>query len=142
LPSASAVSAEPFGVDRRGGDHHLEVGPLREQLLEVAEDEVDVEAALMRLVDDQGVVRRQQPIVLQLGEQDAVGHQLDQGVRPGPVGEPHLVPDDAAERGVQLLGDALGNRAGRDPARLGVPDHARDAPAELQADLRQLGGLA
>ena len=42
----------------------------------------------------------------------------------------------------QLLGDPLGDRPGGDPARLGVPDHARDPAAQLQADLGQLGGLA
>ena len=90
------VGREPLRVDRGRGDHDLEVGALRQQLLEVAEDEVDVEAALVRLVDDQGVVRREQPVVLELGQQDAVGHQLDQRVLAGPVGEPHLVADGAA----------------------------------------------
>ena len=58
------------------------------------------------------------------------------------VGEADLPADGLAERGVQLLGDALGDRAGGDPAGLGVPDHAADAPAQLQADLRDLRGLA
>ena len=51
-------------------------GRLREQLLEVAEDEVDVQAALVCLVDDQRVVAAQHPVALDLGEQDAVGHHL------------------------------------------------------------------
>ena len=64
----------------------------------------------------------------------------------GPVGEAHLVADQVAELGAELLGDPLGDRARRDPARLGVPDQAAAlgaaAPAaELEADLRQLGGL-
>jgi hypothetical protein len=46
-------------VDRGGGDDQLEVGPLRQQPLEVAEQEVDVEAALVGLVDDDRVVLRQ-----------------------------------------------------------------------------------
>ena len=40
------------------------------------------------------------------------------------------------------LGDPVGDGPGRDPARLGVPDLAADAAAELQADLGQLGRLA
>ena len=65
----------------------------------------------------------------------------------GAVGEADLVADDVAELGAELLGDPLGHRAGGDPARLGVADQlaavgrARPA-AELEADLRQLGGLA
>ena len=58
------------------------------------------------------------------------------------VGEPDLVADHVAERGAELLGDPLGDGARRDPARLGVPDQAVHAAAELEADLRQLGGLA
>ena len=140
------VRGELLGVDGRGGDHDLEVGPLRQQLLEVAEEEVDVEAALVGLVDDQRVVRREQPVVLELGQQDAVRHELDEGVLAGPVGEPDLVAHRApglAEPGsAELLGDPLGDAAGGDPARLGVPDHPVHAAAELEADLGQLGGLA
>jgi hypothetical protein len=39
-----------------------------------------VQAALRRLVDDQRVVLVQQPVVRDLGQQDAVGHQLDEGL--------------------------------------------------------------
>ena len=35
----------------------------------------------------------------------------------------------------ELVGDPLGDRAGGDPARLGVPDRAAHAAAELEADL-------
>ena len=136
------VGAEPLRVDRRRGDDDLEVGPPRQQLLEVAEDEVDVEAALVGLVDDQGVVGRQHPVVLELGEQDAVGHQLDQRVLAAVVGEPDLVADGLPERAAELLGDPLGDAAGGDPAGLGVPDQAVHAAPELEADLRQLRGLA
>ena len=59
------------------------------------------------------------------------------------VGEPHLVADGLAELGAELLGDPLGDAAGGDPARLGVPDQRPRTPAaELEADLGQLGGLA
>ena len=77
---AGEVPGEPLRVDGRRGDDHLEVGAAGQQLLEVAEDEVDVEAALVRLVDDQRVVAAQHPVGLDLGQQDAVGHQLDQRV--------------------------------------------------------------
>ena len=98
---------------------------------------------LVRLVDDDRVVAAQVAVALQLGEQDAVGHQLDPAGLRRPVGEPHLVADQVAELGAELVGDPLGHRPRRDPARLGVADHARSAtPAtELEADLRQLGGL-
>jgi len=68
------------------GDDDLEVGAARQQLGEVAQDEVDVEAALVGLIDDDRVVGEQLSVGLDLGEQDAVGHQLDQGGVPDLVG--------------------------------------------------------
>ncbi len=136
------VVREPLGVDRRRGDDHLQVRSPGQQFLEVAEDEVDVEAAFVCLVDDEGVVSAQQPIALDLGEEDAVGHQLDQGCVRHLVGEPDGVADGVAELGVEFLGDALGDRAGGDAARLRVPDQAAHPAPQFEADLRDLGGLA
>ena len=50
------VLREAVGVDRGRGDDDLQVGPPRQDLAQVAEQEVDVQAALVRLVDDQRVV--------------------------------------------------------------------------------------
>ncbi len=50
----------------------------------------------------------------------------------------HLLP----QRHLEFFRDAVGNATRRQPARLGVTDHPRDAPSQLQADLGQLGGLA
>ena len=135
------VRGEPLGVDRRGGDDHLEVRALRQQPAEVAEDEVDVERPLVRLVDDDRVVLPQLPVALQLGEQDAVGHQLQPRRLRGPVGEADLVADQLPQLGVELGGDPLGDRPRGDPAGLGVPDQALLPAPQLEADLRQLGGL-
>ena len=139
------VPGEALGVDRRGGDDDLEVRAPGEQLREVAQDEVDVEAALVGLVDDQGVVAREVPVAGQLGEQDAVRHQLDQGVLADLVGEADLVAHDpgstVAQLGAQLLGDAVGDRARGEPSRLGVADHAGDAAAQVETDLGDLRGL-
>jgi hypothetical protein len=136
------VPGEPLRVDRGRGDDHLEVGPPGEQALDVAEDEVDVQAALVGLIDDQRVVAAEHTVARELVQQDAVGHDLDQRRVAGVVGEPHLVADGLAEWGVQLLGDALGDRTGGQPARLRVPDQALHAQPQLEADLRQLRGLA
>ena len=59
-----------------------------------------------------------------------------------PVGEAHRVADVLADRGAQLLGHPLGDRAGGDAAGLGVADQAVDAPPELEAQLGELGALA
>ena len=57
----------------------------------------------------------EEPVVLRLGQQDAVGHQLDVRLRPRAVVEADLVADGVAERRVQLLRDA---RARRDRAAM------------------------
>ena len=133
---------EALGVDRGRGDDDLEVAAARQQLLEVAEDEVDVETSLVRLVDDDRVVRGQVPVTLDLCQQDAVGHHLDRRPVTRAVGEPDLVADVLPELDAELLGDPLGHRAGGDPARLRVADHAPvAAAAQVETDLRQLGGL-
>ena len=103
----------------------------------------------MCLVQDQGVVAQQAPVTLDLGEQDAVGHQLDQCAITCLIGKTHRVANrtDACspictKRGSQLVGDPLGHGARRQPSRLGVPDDAADAAPHLEADFGQLGGLA
>ena len=139
---AAEVVGEPLGLDRCGGDDHLEVRPARQQLAQIAEQEVDVEAAFVGLIKDQSVVAQQLAIALHLGEQDPVGHQLDQRPVAGLVGEPHGVADGATQLDREFVGDPLRHRAGRQPSRLGVTDGAADTPSQFQADLGQLGGLA
>jgi hypothetical protein len=134
--------AETLGIERGRGHDHFQVAPLGQQLLEVAEQEVDVEAALVGLVDHDRVVLAQQRIGLGFGQQDAVGHQLDVGGRRDLVGEADLEADMAAEFRLQFLRDARRRGARGNAARLGVADQARQAAADFEADLRQLRGLA
>ncbi|MCY1510234.1 hypothetical protein D9M68_446050 [compost metagenome] len=133
---------EALQVDGGRGDDQLEVGPARQQGLEEAEEEVDVQAALVGLVDDDGVVALEEAVVLGFGQQDAVGHQLDQAALVGLVLEAHLVAHQFAQGAADLLRHPRRHAACRQPARLGVADQAVGATADLQADLRQLGGLA
>ena len=88
------VFGESLSVDRGRRDDDLEVGTFGKQLFEVAEQEVDVEAALVGFVDDDHRVGREQSVVLHLGQQHPVGHQLDGGALRHVVGEPHLVADE------------------------------------------------
>ena len=68
-----------------------------QQPAQVAEQEVDVEAAFVRLVEDDRVVAQEVPVVLDLGEQYAVGHQLHQGPVTALIVESHRVADGVAE---------------------------------------------
>ena len=139
---AAEVAGEGLGVDGGRGDDDLEVGAAPAQLGEVADEHVDVEAALVGLVHDDRVVGRQVAVAAQLGQQDAVSHELDEGVVADLVGEAHGVAHGAAEVDAQLVGDAVGHGARRQAAGLGVADHAPGAAAQLEAQLGELGGLA
>ena len=141
---AAEVRGEPLRVDGGRGDDDLEVGPAGQQLLEVAEEEVDVEAALVGLVDDDRVVAAQHPVALDLGEQDAVGHHLDQRCRSlDAVGEPDLVADRARRARCRAPRRSARRRCGRRSAAAGCGRSAPRTPAaELEADLRELGRLA
>ncbi|MNG88402.1 hypothetical protein D3C79_472380 [compost metagenome] len=139
---AVEVPGETFQVDGRRGDDQLQVRAAVQQGLQVAEQEVDVQAALVGFVDDDRVVAFEKTVVLGFSQQDAVGHQLDQGVGVALILKAHLVADQPAQRRAELFGDPRGDTAGGDPAWLGMGDQAMAATAQLQADLRQLGGLA
>ena len=136
------MAREPRRVDRGRGDDDLEVRAAGEKVGEVAEEEVDVEAALVGLVDDEGVVRAQLGIVLDLGEQDPVGHDLDECALRRLLSESHLVTDDIAQDGAELLGDAFRYGARRDASRLRVPDLPSAPAPEFEGDLGDLGGLS
>ena len=133
---------ETFCVYGRGGHDQLEIRTPRQQTLHVAEQEIDVEAALVRFVDDDGVVGREQRIALRFGEQYAVGHHLDVTLGRHLVRKTYLVADRMPERALEFRGDARGDRARRDAARLRMSYHAGDAAFEFEADLGQLRGLA
>ncbi|MCW0413457.1 hypothetical protein NB709_003333 [Xanthomonas sacchari] len=136
------MRGEARGVDRRRGHDDLQVRSLAQQLLQVTEQEIDVEAALVRLVDDDRVVAGQPAVAGDLGQQDAVGHELDPGLLADAVVEAHLEAHRLAHRRAQLLGHAAGHRARGDAPRLGAADHAGGAAPGGQAKLRQLRGLA
>ena len=118
------VPGKALGVDGGRGDDQLQVGAFRQQGFDEAEDQVDIQAALMRLIDDQGLVFVQPAIALDLGQQDAIRHQLDVAVRAGGIGEAHLVAHRLPRRCVQLFGDATGHRTSRQTTRLGMTDLA------------------
>ena len=107
-------------IDGGRGHDDLQVRPARQDLAQVAEQEIDVQAAFMRLVDDQRVIGFQQRVALCFSEQDAVGHQLDRAVAAQAVLKPDLEAHHFAERRFEFFGNAFGHAAGGNPARLRV----------------------
>ena len=128
--------AEAVQVDGSRGDDHLQIGPTRQQGFQVTEQEVDVETAFVGLVDDDGVVFFQIAIVLGFGEQNAVGHQLDQRRVLTLVLETHLIADQLAQRRADLLGHPCRHTARCQTPRLCMADQAVLTTTDLQTDLR------
>ena len=139
---AAEVAGEALRVDRRGGNEELQVRPARQHALEDAEQKIDVERALVRFVDDDCVVAPVERILARLGEQDAVGHQLDRGRGTRAVGEADLEADEAGGRAGHLLGEPGRDRARGDAPRLRVANDPTPECARLEQHLRQLRGLA
>ncbi|MND85515.1 hypothetical protein D3C80_774430 [compost metagenome] len=78
----------------------------------------------MRFIDDNRVVLHQQAILLDFGQQNTVGHQLDHGVIANMIAETHFVTDAAARLGLQLFGNTIRYRTRSQTTRLGVADQA------------------
>ena len=85
-----------------------QVRPLREDALQPAEEEVDRQAPLVRLVEDDRVVAAEERVALDLGEEDAVGHELHVRARRRAVLEADLVADLGARA---ALPSSLATRA-------------------------------
>ena len=50
------ISREALNIDGRGGDDDLQVRPFGQQPAQIPQQEIDIEAAFVGLVDDQGIV--------------------------------------------------------------------------------------
>ena len=136
------MAREAFRIDGGRGDDDFQIGPARQQLFQVTEQEIDVQAAFVRFIDDDGVVIFQQRVGLRLGQQNTVRHQLDGGATAQGVGKAHLEAHRFAQRRTEFLRDALGRRGSGDTPRLRMADHALLATSQFQANLRQLRRLA
>ena len=89
--SIAKMRGETLRIDRGGGDDELEISAPGQQLLEIAEQEIDIEAALVRFIDNDRIVCQQLRIALGFCQQDAVGHELDVRIRTHLIGKAHLV---------------------------------------------------
>ncbi len=136
------MSGKTLRIDGRRCDDQLQIRPAREQLLQIAKQEIDVQAALVRLVDDDRVVLLQERISLRFSQQDAVSHQFDRGALAYRIIEANLEADMFSRLGTQLMRNALGSRGGGDAARLRVADQACLPPPQLKTNLWQLRRLA
>ena len=133
------VVRKPPGIDGRGGDDQAEIRASGQQSMHVPEQKIDVEAAFVCLVDDQGVVLSQIAIAADLGQQDAISHELDVCLVGDVITEPDLVADALPHLLTELAGHTRRDAARGNASRLGVADTTEHTTPQAQADLRQLG---
>ena len=76
------------------------------------------------------------------GEQDAVGHHLDEGSVIGTIIEANLVAHRVGTALLQFHRQPCCQRPRGNSPRLGTADHAVYATPQFQTDFRQLCGLA
>ena len=100
--------------------------------------EIGVDAALVKLVEDDGAEVGEQRIALQPRGQDAFGHDEQPRVGGEAALEADLPADLAAERPAAFVGDARGDRARGDAARLQQDD--RTVGRERRRNTRRLAG--
>ena len=135
------VLGEAFRVYRCRGDDDFQIRAARQELFQVAQQKVNVQAAFVRFVDDNRVVGGEITVGLRFRQQNAVGHQLDAGIARGVVGEAHFIADRVADFRFQFFGNPLCHRARCQTARLGMPDQPRRPAPEFQTNLGQLRGF-
>ena len=75
--AGSKVLRKTICVDGGRRHDHFQVGTTGQDLAQVAQQEINVQAAFVRFIDDDCVVGFEQRVVLRLGQQNAVSHQFD-----------------------------------------------------------------
>src|SRR5699024_9093579 len=115
---------ETVRIDGRRSDDQFEIRSPGQQAFDIAEQEIDIECAFVRFVENDGFVATEKTIASGFRQQDAVGHQLDLGLRRQLVVMPRLVTDQATEGHAQLIGNALRHTTRRQPPRLRVAGEA------------------
>jgi hypothetical protein len=142
MGAPSKKTRNAFDVQRRRGHDHLQIRASRQQALEHAHQQIDVQGAFMRLIDDDGVVAAQQRVGGQLRQQQTVGHQHQPRDLGNLIGEPDAKTDAASHRLTDFLGNACGQGARGQTPRLGMRDQRIEAASGLQTILGQLRALA
>ena len=99
--------------------------------------------ALVEFIDDHAADVFQRGVLEELAEQHALGDEADAGGGGGDIFKAHLITDLLAETDPALVGDAGGEHACSDAARLEHDDAlAGRQDAGVEHHLRNLGGFA
>src|SRR5215471_4444360 len=104
----------------------------------MAKQEINIQAPLMRLIDDDGVILREQWLALSLGEQNAIGHQFDVSFRTGPVVKADLTTHLPSPSDIQFVGNPSRYRQRRNATGLSAADFRFNSQTPFEAHFREL----
>ena len=143
------LAAQQFGIGQQGGKiqplegrgHHqqLEIGPQRAARFDAQRQrQIGMQAALVKLIEDQQLDPGKLGIALQHAGQDPFGDYLQPGIRADPALTADPIANLLPHRLAQLFGQKAGDVARRQATRLQHDDATRQA-ARLQQRQRQGG---
>ena len=147
--AGSKMVGKSIGINGGGCDHHFQIRPPWQNLTQVAQQKINVEASFVGFVNDQCVISLKQRVILGFSQQNAIGHEFHRGILRQTVLKTHLVPHHIAQGRVQFIGNALGHAAGRNAPGLGMTNPfgtltwlcVQFAPTQCQSNFGKLGGF-
>jgi len=137
-------AGQPSAFERGGHEQQLE-RLLAQQYAGVErqrQGQVGIEAALVEFIEDHQTHAFERRVVLQAAREDALGDNLDAGVRPDLAVQPDAIANGLANLFAQLAGQPFGRRSGSETPRLEHQHLLSGEPWLMQQRQRHSGGLA
>ena len=117
---------EAIRIDSGGGDDQFQIRAFRQQLFQVTQQKIDIEAAFVGLINNDHFVSVQKTVILGFSQQDTIGHQLNERVISDLIGKTYLITYLFAQRYFQLFCHTVGNGSGCQTAGLGMTNQSLD----------------
>ena len=113
-----------LGLDGGRGQDQFQLRPALQQFPPISQQQVDVDRTLVDFINDEGVIGQQLAVVINLLQENAVGHHLHTGCGAQYLLEASLKPNALPDRGTGFLRQPAGDCPRRQPSRLGQADAA------------------
>ncbi|MBF0236948.1 MAG: hypothetical protein HQM12_04520 [SAR324 cluster bacterium] len=131
-----------MGINTGGSDDQFQVWTFGQELFEVSQQKINVERSFMGFINDEGVIRIEKSVSLRFCQQDAICHELNEGVARNLIGKPYFIAHDIAGVSAQFTSHLSRNGGGRDTARLSATDFPEDTSSGFKTHFWNLGSFA
>ena len=72
------MARKTLNINGGRGDDHFQIGSFRQNQLDIAQQKINIQTAFVGFIDDQSVIAIEKTVMLNLRQQDTIGHQFDQ----------------------------------------------------------------